>query len=334
MSRVFISHAVADRELAELLVDHLTDAIGVTPDAIFCSSVPGHGVPFTTDFNERMRLTLNDAALVVLLMTPSYMDSEFCLMELGAAWSRSLRMLPIVVHPITFDQVTKTIGLTQGWNLAQTETLSLVRKTVLEALDVSGHSSEYYERKRRRWETSLPDVLSRLSSGAKVYRAELEIARVTIGSLEKGRDDLETELADFRRQAKEEKARRPSAIILESEGVIADDLQNLLGELGVNVVGRASRENEAVELALRVRPSIVLSETVLAGGDSGLRAVRKIVQQTDATAVFVTARPEDLLSSDRPELAHLVSKPFDRIALKKTIVEALQRVVDGFVPLR
>jgi hypothetical protein len=52
MTDIFLSHAVADRHLAELVVDLLIEAIGVPPKAVFCSSLPGFGVPLTHNFNE------------------------------------------------------------------------------------------------------------------------------------------------------------------------------------------------------------------------------------------------------------------------------------------
>jgi len=45
MARIFISHAVADKKLAEAFTKFLKEAIGVPAADIFCSSVDGHGIP-------------------------------------------------------------------------------------------------------------------------------------------------------------------------------------------------------------------------------------------------------------------------------------------------
>lgn len=50
MSRIFLSHAVADRDLAEMVVDFLIEAIGVPAHDIFCSSLPGFGVQLPLAF--------------------------------------------------------------------------------------------------------------------------------------------------------------------------------------------------------------------------------------------------------------------------------------------
>ena len=117
MTHIFISHAVADQKLAKLLVDFLKEAIGVPTAAIFCSSVKGHHILPGEDFNEYIKEKIQKPKLVILLMTSAYMESSFCLMELGAAWVQSSKSLPIVVPPIEYDQVTKTLGLKQAWKI-------------------------------------------------------------------------------------------------------------------------------------------------------------------------------------------------------------------------
>jgi len=87
MRDIFVSHAVADQPLAKLLVDFLKEAIGVPSSAIFCSNVKGHHIPFGEDFNDYIKQQIQKPRLVILVMTPAYMESSFCLMELGAAWA-------------------------------------------------------------------------------------------------------------------------------------------------------------------------------------------------------------------------------------------------------
>jgi TIR domain len=117
MSEIFLSHAVADQPLAKLLVDFLKEAIGVPNNAIFCSGVKGHDIPLGEDFNEHIKQKIQRPQLVMLLMTPAYIESLFCLMELGAAWAQSATSLAIVVPPIEFQTVTKTLGLKQAWRI-------------------------------------------------------------------------------------------------------------------------------------------------------------------------------------------------------------------------
>ncbi|MGG7577959.1 toll/interleukin-1 receptor domain-containing protein [Rhizobium sp. Nf11,1] len=117
MSKVFISHATADARLAKLMVNFLKEAVGVKDGDVFCNSITGHGVPLMADFNGYIRDQIEQPYIVLALVTPAYFDSDFCLMELGAAWSKSLKTLAVVVPDVSFDIVTKTLGLKQAWRI-------------------------------------------------------------------------------------------------------------------------------------------------------------------------------------------------------------------------
>lgn len=72
-------------------------------------------------------------------------------------------------------------------------------------------------------------------------------------------------------------------------------------------------------MAARLHPDIVTAEVVLADGSSGIEAVKAIVAMSNAVPIFVTAFPERLLRSDRPEHSDLITKPFDVEKLKEII---------------
>ncbi|WFU31285.1 toll/interleukin-1 receptor domain-containing protein [Bradyrhizobium brasilense] len=100
--------------------------ITILQDSIFCSSVDGHNIP-PEDFNAYIKNQIETPNLVILLMTPAYMESLYCLMELGAAWVQSSKSLPIVVPPVAFDVVTKTLDLRQAWKIDATNGSSTSR---------------------------------------------------------------------------------------------------------------------------------------------------------------------------------------------------------------
>lgn len=73
--KLFISHAAADKKLADQLVDLLQTGVDVPRGQIFCTSLEGMGVPKGTTFVEWIRQELVDASLVIALITPNYFDS-------------------------------------------------------------------------------------------------------------------------------------------------------------------------------------------------------------------------------------------------------------------
>jgi len=124
-------------------------------------------------------------------------------------------------------------------------------------------------------------------------------------------------------QAEMERELETTVLIIEDEAMIALDIKELTEELGHNVVAIARTRQEAVRLALQHRPGLVLADIQLADDSSGVDAVADILRDIDAPVIFVTAFPERLLTGERPEPTYLLTKPFDRTALKATIGQAL-----------
>jgi DNA-directed RNA polymerase specialized sigma24 family protein len=112
-------------------------------------------------------------------------------------------------------------------------------------------------------------------------------------------------------------------LIIEDEAIIALDLENLVLELGHNVVGIATTRDDAVRMAHQRRPELILTDIKLADGSSGVDAAMAIVKDLDVPVVFITAYPEFLLTGQRPEPTYLVTKPFSRDTVRATIGQAL-----------
>jgi CheY-like chemotaxis protein/DNA-directed RNA polymerase specialized sigma24 family protein len=152
-------------------------------------------------------------------------------------------------------------------------------------------------------------ALERFSTGEAARILDLDEADV-VKKLEVARQEL-------RRQA------TTRVLIIEDEPVIAMDIASIVESLGHEVVGVAGRQAEAVELARKHHPGLVLADVQLQDGDSGIVTVQEIMRSMDAPVIFVTGFPERLLTGDRVEPAFIVTKPFDPETLKVAIVQAL-----------
>ncbi len=152
-------------------------------------------------------------------------------------------------------------------------------------------------------------ALERFSTAETARILDLEEADV-IRKLDLARQEL-------RRQA------TTKVLIIEDEPVIAMDVAGIVESLGHEVIGVAGRQAEAVDLARKHQPGLVLADVQLQDGDSGIVTVQEIMQSMDAPVIFVTGFPERLLTGDRVEPAFIVTKPFDPETLKVAIVQAL-----------
>lgn len=84
--KIFISHNTLDKEYAEALIDMLKE-IGVRNEDIFCSSVPGYGVPFGKSILDSIKGEYDNFDLIVLFIhSPRFYQSPVSLCEMGACW--------------------------------------------------------------------------------------------------------------------------------------------------------------------------------------------------------------------------------------------------------
>jgi CheY-like chemotaxis protein len=85
---------------------------------------------------------------------------------------------------------------------------------------------------------------------------------------------------------------RLRVLIVEDEFFISLDTQNLLQALGHDVVGIAVTAEEAVQLAGRDRPDVVLMDIRLIGPRDGIAAAAEIRANFGIGSIFVTANTD------------------------------------------
>ncbi len=112
-------------------------------------------------------------------------------------------------------------------------------------------------------------------------------------------------------------------LIIEDETFIALDLESLVESLGHRVLGVARTHKEAVALAQKKRPGIILADIQLADGSSGLDAVNEMLRSFEVPVIFITAYPERFLTGERPEPAFLIAKPFQPATVSAVLSQAL-----------
>jgi two-component system, response regulator PdtaR len=87
--------------------------------------------------------------------------------------------------------------------------------------------------------------------------------------------------------------RRPHALIVEDEVMIALGLQADLEALGFEVTGLAANARQAVALAMNDKPDLVVMDIYLNGARDGIEAARSLRETFGTQIVFVTAYTDD-----------------------------------------
>jgi two-component system cell cycle sensor histidine kinase/response regulator CckA len=116
-------------------------------------------------------------------------------------------------------------------------------------------------------------------------------------------------------------------LVVEDEAIVAMDISASLRALGYEVEGPASTGAEAVALALRTRPDLVLMDIMLRGGMDGVEAARRIREATGAPVVYLTAYADEstLRRAKVAEPLGYLLKPFEERELRTTVETALHK---------
>ncbi len=113
-------------------------------------------------------------------------------------------------------------------------------------------------------------------------------------------------------------------MIIEDEAIIALDIRAIVEGMGHRVTGIARTRTEAVALANREKPDLILADIQLADNSSGIDAVADILGKFDELPViFITAFPERLLTGKRPEPAFLITKPYSEDQVQSAVSQAM-----------
>jgi two-component system, response regulator PdtaR len=123
--------------------------------------------------------------------------------------------------------------------------------------------------------------------------------------------------------------RRTRVVIAEDEALIRMDLAEMLVDEGYDVVGQAADGPQAVELAERERPDLVILDVKMPVLD-GIAAAERIAAQRIAPVVMLTAFSQrDLVerARDAGAMAYLV-KPFSQSDLAPAIEMAVSRFAE------
>ncbi len=153
----------------------------------------------------------------------------------------------------------------------------------------------------------------------------IALERFTIEETARILDIGEREVRALLDRAKAE-IRRQSAVrvlIVEDDPVIAMDVTLLVEDMGHQVIGSASRHDEAVRIANEHQPDLILADVELAEGDDGISTVQDILKGVAAKVIFITGHPERLLTGQTLEPAFIITKPFEPDTLHAAIGQAL-----------
>lgn len=199
---VFISHAVRDKAIVEHLVDLIEDGIGVPENEIFCSSLDGYGIPTGDNFITYIKSQMQQPQIVILLLTPSYFESYFCVSELGAAWVKSHKVFPILVPPLSYDAIKDVLTGTQAININDDIKYHELKEHLVESIKFKPKSAIKWETKRRAFLKNIEGPLKDIAIPSEISKEEYEIVCKSLQEAESELDNYEEELSKLKSYVK------------------------------------------------------------------------------------------------------------------------------------
>ena len=108
---IFISHSSENKAQVAKIAD-LLRSINLSPRRdIFCSSLPGYGIPNGANIFEFLRERFVDYDLhIIFVHSPEYYESPVCLNEMGAAWALRANATSLLLPGFDFSGMKGVIG--------------------------------------------------------------------------------------------------------------------------------------------------------------------------------------------------------------------------------
>lgn len=162
--KVFISHSSLDKNYVSALVE-LLESIGLNEQQLFCSSIPGYGIPLDEDIYDYLKLQFDSHKLhVILVLSDNYYESIACMNEMGAAWMLQSKYTTVLLPNFEFKNIKgainpRKIGLKLDNDLTDVkEKLGQLKDGLLEEFNLHSITDVLWERKRDNFINSLSNL--------------------------------------------------------------------------------------------------------------------------------------------------------------------------------
>lgn len=191
--RIFISHAGLDLALVKELVGLLQTGLDLSRKQIFCTSLEGMRIPPGVQFVEHLRKELTGADYVIMLVSPSYYESPYCMCELGGTWALSARCSPLVVPPITYKTLQGVLNGAQVGSIDDERALNDLHDA-LDELEIGDAASGRWETERDAFLNKLKRLLKKLPGRTVVPADEFKAANDKYDAAQDKISGLEAEI--------------------------------------------------------------------------------------------------------------------------------------------
>lgn len=92
MSKIFVSYCNQDSAVAQAFLRLLHDGMKIGSEHIFCT-IKKDAISPGDSFSDTIAVNIRNSDIACYLLTENFLNSKYCLMEMGAAWGLNKRNL-------------------------------------------------------------------------------------------------------------------------------------------------------------------------------------------------------------------------------------------------
>lgn len=169
-SRIFISHSSKDVDYVAKIVN-LLDGMGLDQTQVFCSSLPGYGIPIDTNIFDYLRSQFLEYNLhVIFIHSDNYYQSPVSLNEMGAAWALKSGVTSILLPGFGFEKMTGVVNnqaiaiKLDGTELELKDKLNQLYTKIVEEFNLTKKADIIWEQKRNAFINEIQQVKSASTS--------------------------------------------------------------------------------------------------------------------------------------------------------------------------
>ena len=172
MAQIFISHSEKDNLVIDKFFDLLKLGCDLTNKEVFCSSIEAAGIKVGSEFVEWIKNHLVECDLVILFVTPNYLNSKFCIAEMGAAWALNKDVFPIL-HP-ALDRELGFVFLGKQTARLDGTGLDNLKDRISEHIESANRNTATWSIKRKEFIENLQALLEELPTPDKYTKEEYD----------------------------------------------------------------------------------------------------------------------------------------------------------------
>lgn len=109
MLSIFISHSHKDVELVRRLIALLRSSLNLPSKEIRATSLDGFRLPGGANTADRLRHEVQEAKVLIGIISISSLNSTYVIFELGARWGSGKPMVPLLVSDVDLDLLAEPL---------------------------------------------------------------------------------------------------------------------------------------------------------------------------------------------------------------------------------